>query len=148
MNKNRFVKPVVLAAGFLFLGAVPGPATAQGNPPSAGSGPLAASPGAQQKNGSRQTDIFAGLTFTDDQKVEIDQIRQNSKSRFDAVVNDKKLSPDEKEAFFAGFRRMENSEIYNVLTPEQQEEVSKRIHARHATAQQQPPTKKPAPVPQ
>jgi Spy/CpxP family protein refolding chaperone len=137
MNKNRIAKRVVVAFGFLFLCAARAPASAQSNPPSAAPTPLAASPTARPKKDTPPIDYFAGLTLTDEQKAKIAEIRQNSKSRLDAVVKDEKLSPEQKDAFLTGYRREENSEIFAVLTPEQQSEVRKRMRAQRAAQQQQ-----------
>lgn len=135
MTRNRIAKRVVVAFGFLFLCAAP--ASAQSNPPSAAPTQLGASPTARPKKDTPPIDYFAGLTLTDDQKAKIAEIRQNSKSRIDALAKDEKLSPEQKDAFFTGYRRMENSEIFNVLTPEQQAEVRKRMRAQRAAEQHQ-----------
>jgi Spy/CpxP family protein refolding chaperone len=137
LNKNRIAKRAVVAFGFLFLCAARAPASAQSNPPSAAPTPLAASPTARPKKDTPPIDYFAGLTLTDDQKAKIAEIRQNSKSRVDAVVKDEKLSPEQKDAFLTGYRRRENSEIFKVLMPEQQAEVRKRMRAQRAAEQQQ-----------
>jgi Spy/CpxP family protein refolding chaperone len=143
MSKNRIAKRVVLASGFLFLCAVPGLESAQSNPPGATPTPQAASPTARPKKGTPPADYFAGLTLTDDQKAKIAEIRKDAKSHMDAVRKDEKLSPDQKDAFLSGLRRMENGEIFKVLTPEQQKEVRQRVRAQHAAEQQQ---KKAAPA--
>ncbi|MGB7844895.1 MAG: hypothetical protein WBL63_04715 [Candidatus Acidiferrum sp.] len=145
MNKKRIARRLVVAGGFLFLCTAPGRGSAQGNPPGAEPTPHVTSPGVRPKKDTRPADPFAGLTFSDDQKAKIDQIRLNTKSRLDAVVKDEKLSPTQKDAMLEGFRRMENSEIFKVLTPEQQTEVRKRALARRAAEQQQ---KKAVPPPQ
>ena len=72
-------------------------------------------------------DLLEGLTLADDQKAKIDQIRKETKSRLAAVASDKKLSPEAADAFLRGYQRMENGKILEVLTPEQQQEVRKRI---------------------
>jgi Spy/CpxP family protein refolding chaperone len=137
MNKNRIAKRVVVAFGFLFLSSAPAPTSAQSNPPGAGPTPHVASPTARPKKDTPPTDYFAGLTLTEDQKAKIGEIRQNAKSRVDAVVKNEKLSPEQKDAFLSGYRRMENSEIFKVLTPEQQAEVRKRMRSQRAAEQQQ-----------
>jgi Spy/CpxP family protein refolding chaperone len=144
MSKKRFAKQVAVAAGFYFLSASPGLTRAQSSPPSLVQTPHAASPAAQPKKGAPSTDVYAGLQFTDDQKAKIGQIHQNIKSRMDAVAKGEKLSEDQKQAMLEGYRRIENGEIFKVLTPEQQEEVRKRVHALRA-AKQQEQQKEPVP---
>ena len=152
MDENRIAKRVAVAVASLFLGATPGLTREQSAPSSslrqsaalvrAQSSPAAAtqippktSPAARAKKPPVQTDIFAGLQYTDDQKAQISKILQDMKSRRDAVVKDDKLSPEQKGAFLQGFERMERSEIYNVLTPEQKTEVRKRMQALRLEAQ-------------
>jgi Spy/CpxP family protein refolding chaperone len=78
--------------------------------------------------------LLEGLTLTDDQKAKIDQIRGETKSRLAAVASDKKLSPEAADALARGYQRMENGKILEVLTPEQQQEVRKRVAAFRAKA--------------
>ena len=138
MNKNGFVKRVGVAVGFLFLCAAPGLSSEQTAPPSAAPPPQITSPPARPGNKGSPPDFFAGLTFTDDQKAKIDAIHEDTKSRLEAVANDKKLSPEAKDAMLSGYHRIENSKIFDVLTPEQQREVHKRISAWRAAARQHP----------
>jgi hypothetical protein len=89
------------------------------------------------------------LTFTDDQKAKIAQIRQNAKLRREAVVKNEKLTQGQKKVTLEGLQRIENSEIFRLLTPDQQAEVRKRMMARRAAEQQvQQPSKPAAPGPQ
>jgi Spy/CpxP family protein refolding chaperone len=83
------------------------------------------------------------LQYTEDQKAKIEKIRQDMRTRRDAVVKDDKLSPEQKDAFFQGFERMERSQIYEVLTPEQKSEVSKRMQARRQEGRKELKEKKP-----
>jgi Spy/CpxP family protein refolding chaperone len=82
-------------------------------------------------------DPFAGLALTDEQKAKIEQIHQETKSRLEAVTKDQKLSPEVKDAMLQGYRRLENGKIFDVLTPDQQREVRKRMSAWRAAARQQ-----------
>ena len=116
MHMNKWLFAAV-AAGFVFLFSVPA---------------LIRVP----------TDIFAGLQYTEDQKVKISKIHEDIKSRADAVIKDDKLNPDQKGAFLQGFERMERSEIYKVLTPEQQAEVGKRMRELRQEAQKEREKKK------
>jgi Spy/CpxP family protein refolding chaperone len=135
MNEIAFVKRVVVAGGFLFLCAAPKLTFGQSSPPSAAPHPLVRS---AARNSSAPPALLEGLTLTDDQLAKIDQIRQDTKSRLTAVANDKKLSPEAANAMFQGLQRIENSKIFEVLTPEQQVEVRRRVSAWRAATGQQP----------
>jgi Spy/CpxP family protein refolding chaperone len=132
MSKLAFVKAVVAAGGILFLCAAPELALGQSNQP-------VTAPGESMKSalappGRSAPDLLKGLTLTDDQKAKIDQIRQDTKSRLAAVTSDKKLSPEAANAFLTGYQRNENAKILEVLTPEQQQQVRKRLAAWKAAA--------------
>jgi Spy/CpxP family protein refolding chaperone len=135
MNKNRFAKPVAIAAGVFFLCAAPGLTRGQSSPSGPAQTPKVASPGAPQKRDSAPPDDFAGLTYTGEQKAEIADIHRDSKSRQDAVVKDEKLTADQKDAMLLGYTRMEYGRIYRVLTPEQQRQIKQRIRDRRAADQ-------------
>ena len=127
MSKIAFVKSVVAAGGLVFLCAAP--TLALGQPSQPGAAPPAPMKAALPPRGKSAAppDLLQGLTLADDQKAKIDQIRKETKSRLAAVANDKKLSPEVADAFLRGYQRNENSRILEVLTPEQQQEVRKRI---------------------
>jgi len=54
-----------------------------------------------------------------------------------------KYTDDQKDAMLQGYRRLERSQVFKLLTPEQQREVRKRISARRA-AEQEKKKKKPS----
>jgi Spy/CpxP family protein refolding chaperone len=149
MDKNRFAKQVAVAAGVCFLcGFAAGPTLAQNSP--AGQSPQTPqtpSRASQPKKDPRQADVFEGLEFTEEQKAKISAIQRDVKSRMDAVAKDDKLNQDQKDAMLQGYRRLENGEIFKVLTPEQQAQVRKHVQALHK-AQQKQQQNKPAPTPQ
>ena len=133
MKTKRIKKQVTVAAGFLFLWWAPGLACAQDSAP--GSAPPLASPESRVKKQSNPLDDFAGLTYTDEQKAKIDQIRQTTRQHMDAVRKDEKLTPEAKQAMLEGYQRLEIGELFKVLTPEQQAEVRKKAQARRAEQQ-------------
>jgi Spy/CpxP family protein refolding chaperone len=90
----------------------------------------------ERSGSSRGTDDFAGLTFSEEQKTEIEKIRHNTTPLMETVVRDIKLTPEQKGAMLDGYRRMEQRQIFDVLTPEQQSEVRKKITARRAEDQE------------
>lgn len=143
MNKGRFAKAVAVATALFFLSSVPALIRAQSSPPPPAEIPQTTSPPPRVTRAQRPTDIFAGLQYTEDQKAKIEKIRQDMRTRRDAVVKDDKLSPEQKDAFFQGFERMERSQIYEVLTPEQKSEVSKRMQARRQEGRKELKEKKP-----
>ena len=136
MNKNGFAKPVAVAAGFIFLCAAPGLTQAQSGPPAPMRTATSVLPsGAPSAKNSLPADDFAGLTYTDEQKAEIAQIRRVANSHRDAVLKDDKLTADQKDAMLLGFTRIEYGQIYKVLSPEQQKQVRHRITARQEADQ-------------
>jgi hypothetical protein len=135
MNKNRFAKRMAAAAGFFFLCAAPWLTRAQSSPPIPAPTPRRTSPAVRPKKNTPPPDDFAGLQYTDEQKAQIDQIHEDVKSRMDAVVKDKKLTAEQRDAMLAGYQRMERSQVYKVLTTQQRKEVLRRIRARHAAEQ-------------
>jgi Spy/CpxP family protein refolding chaperone len=135
MTRNRFAILVVVTAGLVCLHAGPGSVWAQSSSPAAVQHRNIASAGAQQKKASNPEDDFAGLKYTDEQKAEIEKIRQDTKSRKDTVVNDAKLTADQKDAMLVGYKRLEYGRIYSVLTPEQKKQVRDNIHSRRAADQ-------------
>ena len=149
MKKNRFARRLVAGAGLFFLCAVPVLTLAQSAPPAPVQTPLNTTRPIRTKKPGPMDD-FAGLNYTDDQKARINQIHEDFKARMDKVVQDDKLSPEQKGAMLQGFQHMERGEVYKVLTREQQIEVRKRILARHTEAQkeQQEKNKQAVPSPQ
>lgn len=150
MNKNTFVKRAVIAGGFLILFAAPRQALGQPSPTSAAQFPLikpTPTPPQQRMTYISPAEYLTGLMLTDDQKAKINQVREDTRSHLAAVVKDQKLGPEVKEAMVGGYQRIENSKIFEVLTPEQQGEVRRRIATLRAAAQKrQNPSEQP-PVP-
>jgi Spy/CpxP family protein refolding chaperone len=134
MSKIAFVKTVVAAGGFLYLCAAPELALGQSSQPGAAPPAPMKSALAPRGKSAAAPDLLGGLTLTDDQKTKIGQIREETKSHMAAVANDKQLSPEAAEAMRRGYQRFENGKILEVLTPEQQQEVRKRIAAWRAAA--------------
>ena len=137
MTKGRFAKPVAVAAGSFFLCTVPALTRGQSSPPPPTEMPHQTSPPRRATKAPGATDVFADLQYTEDQRAKISKIREDMKSRRDAVIKDDKLSPEQKDAFFQGFQRMERREVYEVLTPEQKTEVRKRMAALRRDAQKE-----------
>ena len=103
--------------------------------------PAPAMPGNAPDLDTRIKEDFAGLTFTDDQKAQIERIRQDTEKRKATVAHDTTLNSDQKDAMIQGYARLEYGQIFHVLTPEQRREVRRKVAARQAPSplKQQPP---------
>jgi Spy/CpxP family protein refolding chaperone len=145
MNMNLLAKHVAIAAGLFFLLAVPRLILAQSGPPAPMQASPMASPAARTKSDAGPMDVFAGLTYTDEQKAKIDAIHQDIMKRKDTVANSEKLNADQKEAMVTGYDRIERTQVFEVLTADQQKEVLKRERARRAAKQ---PERNRPPLPQ
>ena len=146
MSKIEFVKTVIAAGGFLFLCATPELALGQSIQPGAASPAPVKSSLAPRGKSAAPPDVLEGLTLANDQKAKIAQIREETKSHLAAVANDKKLSPEAADAMRRGYERFENVKVLEVLTPEQQQEVRKRIAAWRAGAGKPQYPLRPVPV--
>jgi Spy/CpxP family protein refolding chaperone len=135
MKKNQYAKAVVLTGALFCLGGAPAMAREQSGPPGPAPSSNALPPAAHSNREFPLTDDFAGIKLSRDQRVRIDQIHQDIKSRREAVSKEEKLTADQKSAMLEGYQRIERSEIFKVLTPEQQKEVLQRIRARNAAKQ-------------
>jgi hypothetical protein len=136
MHWNRFAMRATVVAELFFLSAAPGLVHAQRGNPALMQTPHMVSPGIQSAQDTHATDDFAGLKFTDDQKAKLDEVHQHMAMRKDAVIKSDKLNAEQKEAMIAGLGRMERGQIVKLLTPEQQQEVLKKVRAGHTGAQE------------
>jgi Spy/CpxP family protein refolding chaperone len=146
MSKFAFVKTVIAAGGLLFLCAAPELALGQSSQPGAAPPAPMVSASAPRRKSAAPPDLLEGLTLADDQKAKIGQIREETKSHLAAVANDKNLSPEAADAMRRGYERFENVKVLEVLTPEQQQEVRKRIAAWRAGAGKPQYPLRPVPV--
>jgi len=147
MKTTRFAKQLAAAAGLLLVGVLPDQTSGQSLPPAPVETPLKTMPSTRAQRAPDPMQDLAGLTLSEEQKAKIQQIRQDMKSRMDAVVKDNKLNSDQKGAMFTGFQRLERNQIFEVLTPEQQSEVRKKVLARRKAEKQQSPPPQPFPQP-
>jgi Spy/CpxP family protein refolding chaperone len=134
MNKNKFAKSIALAGVVVLLSATPGRAQSAAHNTLQTSKPASSR---AQSDKDAQADVFAGLSYTDEQKAAIDKIHQETDLRRDAVRKDDKLAAEQKDAMLVGYSRMEFGFIYKVLSPEQQRVVRERIRARRVVEQGQ-----------
>jgi Spy/CpxP family protein refolding chaperone len=129
---NRSVERIAIKVSFVLLCVSPGMAGVQSSPPRTQRPPIVSRAPGAKRGTTTATDDFAGLKFTDEQQAKIDKIQKDIKLHMDAVVKDQKLKPEQKGAMLDGLARMQRTQIYGVLTPEQQSEVRKRVRARRA----------------
>lgn|SRR5215472_18964629 len=137
-RNGSFVGSVLVVSVFLFLLAASRLVGSQTNSSAAPAAPHPPSPAASVKADTFPLD---GLQLTDDQKTKIAQIRQNVESRREAVLKNDGLTQDRKETIIQRLHRMETSEIFRVLAPEQQ----RMMDQRHTARQQEQHQSKEAP---
>lgn len=142
MITNRFAKSLALAAGFLFLFAVPGQARAYSTPAGGVQTPAPAMPGSPAESSYNPAEYFEGLEYTPEQKAQIDKIQHDAEMRKAVVVKDQKLDQDQKDAMLAGYTKLEYGAIFKVLTPEQQRQVREKVKAHQAAMKKNPPAPK------
>ena len=149
MNGHHPSKQLALSVAFFCICAMPTSVRAQtqSGPPATAVTPHLEPP-ASQRIANLEDDDFAGLTYTDEQKAKIDEIRKSTKSHIEAVIKDDHMAPEAKDAMIQGYQRLEANAIFGVLTPAQRVQVNKHVAARRAAAQEaQKNQKKAAPAP-
>jgi len=133
MNKNRFAKVLAVPVGFILLIAAQQPARTQ-SPQRDAVQPQQTIVQPQQTRVKPQSDPlandFAGLNYTDEQKAQVEKIRQDAAARKDAVLKDGKLTADQKDAMLVGYNRLAYGSIYRVLTPDQKRQVRLKVRTR------------------
>jgi len=134
-RNGSFVGSVLVASVFLFVLAASRLVGSQSNSPAAPATPHPPSPAASAKADTLPLD---GLQLTDDQKTKIAQIRRNAESRREAVLKNDGLTQERKEIIIQRLHRMETSEIFRALTPDQKRMMDQRQTARR---QEQHPSK-------
>jgi Spy/CpxP family protein refolding chaperone len=142
-NRSFVGQRVLVASVFLFLFAASRLVGSQNNSSTAPATPHPASPAAPAKAGTLPLD---GLKLSDDQKTKIAQIRQNGELRREAIIKNDGLTQDRKETMLLRLHRMETSEIFRVLTPDQQKEVQKRIADQRTAERKDHQSKQAAPA--
>ena len=134
---NRIPKQLAITASFLLLSVFPAMSKAQ-NAPDSNQGQ---SQTMQEKRGDHNA-MMANLNLTDDQKAQIKQIHEGTRSKIEAVNNDSSLSAEQKQAKIHELRRDTHEQVKKVLTPEQRKQFEENMREHRETKQQQtPPTK-------
>lgn len=132
MTRLASMKSVVVAGGCLVFFAAPQAALCMSSEPGAAP-PAPMDPGTVPRGRSAAPpDLLEGLTLAEDEKAKIARIRHETKARLAAMESDTALSPEAADAMRRGYVRLENSQILEALTPQQQQQVRKRIAAWRA----------------
>jgi len=145
MNSNRSAELLAIVVAFASIFAAPVLARAQGAPTTTMHSPNASAGATQSKKASLPQDDFAGLTYTEEQKAEIEKIHRETESKMAAVAADEKLNADQKNAMLQGYARIESGRRFQILSPEHQRQVRQRVAARRVAEQaanKQPPARK------
>jgi Spy/CpxP family protein refolding chaperone len=135
---NRIPKQFAITASFLLLSVFPSLSNAQNNAPDS-------TPGQSQAMHEKQGDhnaMLANLNLTDDQKAQIKQIHEGTRSKIEAVNNDSSLSTDQKQAKIQDLRRDTHEQVKRVLTPAQRKQFEENMREHRESKQQQPPASK------
>jgi len=85
--------------------------------------------------------MLANLNLTDDQKAQIKQIHEGTRSKVEAVNNDSSLSADQKQTKIHEIRRDMHEQVKKVLTPDQRKQFEENMR-EHRESKQQPPATK------
>ena len=135
---NHYSKQLAMTAGFIMLGIFPALSKAQNNAPDTAPAQTQAMPAQQDEKGA----FLADLNLTDNQKAQIQQIREGARSQAEAVKNDSSLSAEQKETKIHEIRRDSHEQVKKVLTPEQSKQMHEKMRERRESKQQQlPPSK-------
>jgi Spy/CpxP family protein refolding chaperone len=138
MKKHKLIEGVLGVAGLLALGTfAPGAFAQQAGSQDQDTPPAATQPGPKMhKHGEG---MFADLNLTDDQKAQIKKIRDDAKSKADAVKADGSLADADKRAKLREIHRTAMMESRKVLTTEQRAQLKEKVKERRAArAQTQP----------
>jgi Spy/CpxP family protein refolding chaperone len=131
MKTFRTFTQLALTAGMLALCSVPATVRAQEAPQSDSQGAMYG-----QNPASKHADELANLNLSDDQKAQVQKIRDDAKSQNAAVKNDSTLSADQQQAKMQEIRMSTHKQIRAVLTPEQRKQMKADEMARKAAKQQ------------
>jgi periplasmic protein CpxP/Spy len=132
---NRIPKQLAITASFLLLSVFPALSNAQ-NAPDSNQGQAM-----HEKHGD-QNAMMANLNLTDDQKAQIKQIHEGTRSKVEAVNNDSSLSADQKQTKIRDIRRDTHEQVKKVLTPDQRKQFEENMREHRDSKQQQPPASK------
>jgi len=128
------------AGALLFLCAAPGFAQSPNPSPVTAPTPRMEVPATPETQDTKLKDLFGDLTLTEEERTKIKDIHRETARRIELVQKDTKLNADQKDAMITGIGRLERSQIFQLLTPEQKEAVLKRYRAEHGAGRPAPKT--------
>jgi len=133
---NRIPKQLAITASFLLLSVFPALSYAQNNAPDSTPGQSQAM---HEKRGDHNA-MLANLNLTDDQKAQIKQIHEGTRSKIEAVNNDSSLSADQKQAKIQQIHKSTRKEVAAILTPEQKKTTREWRRTHRGSPQSQQPS--------
>jgi Spy/CpxP family protein refolding chaperone len=121
-------------------GDAKGLSSAQSNPNGTLAPPMTRRSAGRYTAGAQRTltenELLNGVNLTDDQKAAIDRIHRTMRTKMEIVAKDDNETPEQKSAMLEGLNRMQLRQVFEVLTPEQREDVRKRIVAMRSANRQ------------
>jgi hypothetical protein len=94
-------------------------------------------PTARQRTPLTEADLLSGVNLSEQQKAAIDQIHHQMRAKMQIVARDENESPEQKSAMLEGMSRMQLRQVFDVLKPEQREDVRKKIQAARSATHQE-----------
>jgi hypothetical protein len=91
---------------------------------------------ARARTAITENELLSGVNLSNEQKSAIDQIHHDMRSKMEIVAKDENETPEQKSAMLEGLNRMQLRQVFDVLKPEQRDEVRKRISAMRAANRQ------------
>lgn len=107
----------------------PSPGFSNGTSSASRSSRLAPRPTARQRTPITEAEILSGVNLSDEQKASVDRIHHETRAKMEIVSKDGNESPEQKAAMIEGMNRIQLRQVFDVLKPEQQEQVRKKILA-------------------
>jgi hypothetical protein len=141
VNNSQLPRSATVAAVFLLMLAA---AVARGDTPQSRPMPTQSLSVPLHQKVASFDDAFAGLDLSNEQRAEVQKIRQDAEAHKAATAKNQSLTQDQKDAMIQGYTRIKYSKIFQMLTPAQQSLVRERIRAWQAA--EAPNQKSNAPV--
>ncbi len=91
-----------------------------------GQDPTTTSDSQNQRQESRERNIFAGIDLTDEQKAQLKTIRQNEREQIKVIRNEQSLTQEEKKAKVEAILQASRRQSLALLTPEQRQTLRNR----------------------
>jgi Spy/CpxP family protein refolding chaperone len=140
MKTRNWGRLAVTAAGYLVLGIMPLGVMAQ-SAPNDNQAPATTQQPAPQNAPVRahrmhEQKMLKSLNLTDDQKAQIQKIREDAKTQIAALRSDTSLSDTDKRTKMRDIHRGTMKQVQDVLTPEQRQQLQDKMRERREKRQQ------------